>query len=66
MLSAYSGLEDFYFASQVTVVSLSAHTLLVVFLQLGDQEMSQEWKLKLEAVQRRDRKLRKDGGGYEH
>lgn len=27
---------------------------------------AQEWKLKLEEVQRTDRKLRKEGGGYEH
>jgi hypothetical protein len=32
--------------------------------QAGDQSKSQEWKLKLEELQRRDRRLRKEGGGY--
>ena len=35
-------------------------------LQAGDMSKAQEWKLKLEEVQRTDRKLRKEGGGYEH
>ncbi|GLC59093.1 Oxysterol-binding protein 4 [Pleodorina starrii] len=34
----------------------------VVFLKAGDQEKAQEWKQTLEERQRRDRKLRKDGG----
>ncbi|PNH08715.1 Oxysterol-binding protein 9, partial [Tetrabaena socialis] len=38
----------------------------VVFLTAKDQVKSQEWKLTLEERQRRDRKLRKEGGGYEH
>ncbi|KAG2454102.1 hypothetical protein HYH02_001141 [Chlamydomonas schloesseri] len=35
----------------------------VVFLKAKDQPKSQEWKLTLEERQRRDRKLRKEGGG---
>ncbi|KAG1669308.1 hypothetical protein FOA52_014869 [Chlamydomonas sp. UWO 241] len=38
----------------------------VATLRAGDQPASQEWKYKLEHLQRDDRKLRKDGGGYEH
>ncbi|KAG2496088.1 hypothetical protein HYH03_005691 [Edaphochlamys debaryana] len=38
----------------------------VVFLAAKDQAKSQEWKHTLEERQRRDRKLRKEGGGYEH
>mmetsp|Transcript_34318 Transcript_34318/g.61890 ORF Transcript_34318/g.61890 Transcript_34318/m.61890 type:complete len:375 (-) Transcript_34318:827-1951(-) len=34
----------------------------VVFLKQDDQEKAQEWKLILEERQRRDRKLRKEGG----
>ena len=35
-------------------------------LQAGDMSKAQEWKFKLEEVQRTDRRLRKEGGGYEH
>eukprot|EP00195_Chlamydomonas_chlamydogama_P002345 CAMPEP_0202921140 /NCGR_PEP_ID=MMETSP1392-20130828/77235_1 /ASSEMBLY_ACC=CAM_ASM_000868 /TAXON_ID=225041 /ORGANISM="Chlamydomonas chlamydogama, Strain SAG 11-48b" /LENGTH=373 /DNA_ID=CAMNT_0049614687 /DNA_START=173 /DNA_END=1294 /DNA_ORIENTATION=- len=38
----------------------------VVFLKAGDQPKAQEWKHILEETQRKDRKLRKEGGGYEH
>lgn len=38
----------------------------VVFLAAKDQTKAQEWKHTLEERQRRDRKLRKEGGGYEH
>ncbi|KXZ42668.1 hypothetical protein GPECTOR_125g501 [Gonium pectorale] len=38
----------------------------VVFLARGDQIQSQEWKHTLEERQRKDRKLRHEGGGYEH
>ena len=34
------------------------------FAQEGDQVLAQEWKHTLEDYQRKDRKLRKDGGGY--
>lgn len=35
-------------------------------LQANDQPTAQHWKHVLEERQRKDRKLRKDGGGYEH
>uniref|UniRef100_A0A7R9VFB2 Oxysterol-binding protein n=1 Tax=Chlamydomonas euryale TaxID=1486919 RepID=A0A7R9VFB2_9CHLO len=38
----------------------------VVHLKANNQPLSQEWKHKLEVKQRNDRKLRKEGGGYEH
>eukprot|EP00798_Chlamydomonas_sp_ICE-L_P006341 gene6341-2966_t len=42
------------------------HRKDLVFLKADDHAKAQEWKLKLEEVQRGDRKQRKDGGGYEH
>jgi hypothetical protein len=37
---------------------------LIDIMQEGDQRKAQDWKLKLEELQRNDRKLRKEGGGY--
>ena len=42
------------------------HRQDLIFLKQGDQVKAQDWKHQLEEVQRRDRKLRKEGGGYEH
>ena len=42
------------------------HRQDLIFLKQGDQVKAQEWKHSLEEIQRRDRKLRKEGGGYEH
>lgn len=42
------------------------HRQDLIFLKQGDQTKAQEWKHTLEEIQRRDRKLRKEGGGYEH